>query len=78
VNSTATTVNSIEKRPILGASPVKRLPGALVVTEDVVFPDTVLIVVACVAACMELEDAIPAFQELEDRPCAIVWSPDAP
>lgn len=45
---------------------MKRLLGALVVTEKVAFPDTVFIVVACVAAWVELEDAIPAFQELDD------------
>jgi hypothetical protein len=45
VNSTAATEKIVENCPILAASPVNGLPGALVVTE-VVCPETVFIVVA--------------------------------
>ena len=61
-------MNSVEKGPILKAPPVNRLPWALVVTEDVVFPETVFIVVACVA-WVKPEDAEPASQRLDERGC---------
>ena len=60
MNSTANTVKIVENFPILGASPVNRLPGALVVTV-VVCPEIVFIVVAWVAARGE-----DVFQALDD------------
>lgn len=77
-DSKATTVNRLEKGHILEASPVKRLLGELVVTEEVDCPETVFIVVACAAAWVELEDAAPIFQVLDERACGMVWLPVDP
>lgn len=66
---TARTIGSEVKRPIFDAL---LKAGALVVTADIVPPETVLIVVACVATWTEVWDVTLGFWALVDGECDTV------